>query len=105
MAEPQTVMTPEFMDPPAPGQPDSEWQPTVDILKQRTGRWAVIFEDKDDDGSAAAHLSGRIRRRRGVWAGEEWEVTVRKVGPLGIHGYRVFARHLSPEQVAGERGE
>lgn len=88
-------MEPQFMAPPDPRKQFSEWAPTVEALKARSGEWAIIL-DGDDDGMEAERLASRIRNRRGVWGGETWEVTVRKVGPRGNRGYRVYARHVEP---------
>lgn len=94
-------MEPQFMDPPPVCPGFEEWLPTVEALKANTGKWALIF-DTDWDDTAAQTLANRIRARRNVWAGEEWEVTTRSVGPQQKRRSHVYARHISQDQAGGD---
>ncbi|MFC3985492.1 hypothetical protein [Streptosporangium jomthongense] len=99
----ETPMEPVFQDPPPVRQRGDEWQPTVDALIRRTGQWALIM-DAPADQAGAGVLSGRIRERRGVWAGEHWEVATRTVRSGPEKRTHVYARHLIPEAAAASLG-
>lgn len=84
MSEP---MEPVFMDPP-PVLRDAAWAKTVAALIARTGEWALVYEGKE-----AEVITGRIRAKRGAWAGHVWEATTRKTESFTRR--QVYARHVS----------
>ncbi len=92
-----------FIEPPSLHRDADEWLPVVEALKANSGQWALIYDSEWDD-SAAQTLANRVRGRRSVWAGEEWEVTTRTVGQRAEARSQVYARHISKETDGEPRG-
>ncbi|MFI6496829.1 hypothetical protein [Nonomuraea typhae] len=77
-----------------------KWVPTRDGLIKRSGEWALILVGHY---VGVQNLAGQIRKRRGVWAGHEWEATVRNT--VSRTDAKVWVRHIKSLDTPNDEGD